>query len=373
MKSNYLKIKPVIITGLINLPILVLLLIISGFNIKPHQYTITSNINAPSGTRFYLTYEYLGKEVKDSAISKSNVFQFTGTFPEPVICTLSNTANKQIRIFIAENGTIRLSGEFDKLYEVKVDNAKEQALYDAYKNKSGRITTIYRTSLRQTGGDTHDKNHPAYVHFQGQKDSLVTAFVKENNSSIAAVLCIIDSYITYPDRPKAIACYQLLTKTAKNTIYGKRIGQFIEAAATISPGHAAPEIVLKDLKGRSVALSSYKGKYVLLDFWASWCAPCRKEHPFLRKLYSELRSDRLEFVSVSMDASNSSWKQAVIADELIWKQLNDPKSLNGAVADIYGVKSLPFNCLIDPNGFIVATRLDEKDLETHLTKIIRDK
>lgn len=337
-----------------------------GFN---SGYNITGNITAKDSTLYYLSYDYAGKQVVGFSASTLNRISFNGHFPEPVICTLSNSANKQIRIFVAENSDIKLEGAVDKLYELKVKNSREDSLYREFKAQSGYITAKYRAEVKQTAADLHDKLSKPYQVFQQRLDSLTTAFVVQNRNTTAAALAITDSYLNNPDRQRAAACYKLLSAEGQRSMYAKRVLQFAEAATTISPGHVAPDFELADGDGKNVKLSDFKGKYVFLDFWASWCVPCRKTHPLLRTLHQQYANDNLVFVGVSMDASAASWKQAVTTDQLSWLQLNDPKSMNGSAADAYGVKSIPFNCVISPQGVIMATNLHDEALTSFLRDI----
>ncbi len=330
---------------------------LSFFGFKTGGYTIKGNIMASTGTVFYLYYQYNGKQVKDSVKVSSNQFVFKGNLPEPVICTLSNSYNQQIKIFIAENAEMSVSGSVEKFFSAEVKNAVEDALYNGFKQKVADVSGQYRAMIKASGADLHDKTSEPYKAFHKQLDSLTSTFVKNNNSTTAAALAIFDCYLTNPDRPNAKLCYALLSPKGKQSVYARRVLQFVTATERIVPGNIAPGFELKDNQGKSQKLSDYKGKYVFLDFWASWCAPCRAENPNLLKCYQKYANDNLKFVSVSMDASAAQWKQAVAADGLPWVQLNDPWSMNGNLAEAYGVKAIPFNCIIDPTGVIVAVNL----------------
>jgi thiol-disulfide isomerase/thioredoxin len=139
----------------------------------------------------------------------------------------------------------------------------------------------------------------------------------------------------------------------------------------MSAGNLVPELLLKDLNGSRFKLSEQKGKYILLDFWASWCLPCRQEHPMLRKLHQELKNENIIFVSISMDTNDKSWRQAISNDHLIWIQLNDSAGMSGQIARRFGIKALPFNCIIDPEGKILGTKIRGKELENLMTKLFK--
>jgi peroxiredoxin len=340
--------------------------VLTVFGFKPNGYTIKGTIASNQGTMFYLNYQYNGKVVKDSAVVSDNQFVLKGTFPEPVICTLTNSVNRQIKMFLAQNAEIAVTGSVEKFLASKVEGSEEDVLYNEFKQQNAVLSSRYRAMVNASGADLHDKTSEPYKVFHASLDSLTTTFIKKHSNTTAAALAIFDCYLTNPDRSNARRCYALLSLKAQQSVYGKRILQFINAVTNISPGHVAPDFELKDIQGKSQKLSDYKGKYILLDFWASWCAPCRAEHPNLKNCYQKYGNSQFQFIGVSMDASQAQWKQAIATDGLTWLQLNDPWSMNGNLAESYGVKAIPFNCIINPKGIIEAVNLRGEALTQYL-------
>lgn len=340
-----------------------LLLITAGF--KTSGYRLNGEITAPDGTLIKLSYSYQGKDFADSALVKNNQVYLAGVLPETVICTLSNSINPQIKIFVAENKPMIFSGSLSQFYDLKIKGSAQDELFSAFRQKTLSLSGDYRKQIKASGGDVHDKKNPVLTAYRKRVDSLTQAFVSGNKNSTVASLAIIDSYLTGTDHKEAGVSYNLLSAEGRKNSYAKRVYQFINVEKTISKGMTAPGFTLNNLQGKSVSLKDYRGKYVLLDFWASWCPPCRAEHPLLVSLQKKYGSD-IQFISLSMDASDKAWRQAVAADQLTWVQLNDPKSVNGETGDNYGVKALPFNCIINPEGKIMATKLRGKALEDFL-------
>lgn len=345
---------------------MLLIAVVTSFGFKPNGYTVTGNIVASDGTRFYLYYQYNGREVKDSAAVIANQFVIKGNLPEPIICTLSNSANQQIRVFLAENANISITGKVQSLIGAEIKGCSENLLYNEFNQKSLQLSVQYRSMLKASGANLHDKKSEPSRLYHLKQDSLVVAFVKNHSGTTAASLAIFDSYVTNPDRSNAQLYYALLSPKGKQSIYAKRVLQFINSVTNISPGHPAPDFELKDTQGKPQKLSDYKGKYVLLDFWASWCAPCRAEHPNLIKCYQTYANDNFKFIGISMDSGQSQWRQAIGTDGLPWIQLNDPRSMNGDLAESYGVKAIPFNCIVNPQGIIEAVNLRGEVLTRYL-------
>ncbi len=136
-------------------------------------------------------------------------------------------------------------------------------------------------------------------------------------------------------------------------------------------GSMAPDITMPDTEGKPFSLSSLKGKYVLVDFWASWCGPCRGENPNVVKAYNKFKDKNFTVLGVSLDKSKEPWLEAIKQDGLTWTQISDLKFWNSAATALYGIQSIPYNVLVDPQGKIIATGLREAALEQKLAEVIK--
>jgi peroxiredoxin len=152
--------------------------------------------------------------------------------------------------------------------------------------------------------------------------------------------------------------------------YEQQLAQMADKKETSWVGKQAPDLALPDANGHPIPLTSYKGKFLLVDFWASWCGPCRAENPNVVKAYSEFKNKNFAILGVSLDKDKDAWQQAIQADKLDWAHVSDLKYWNSKAVEVFKFEGIPFNVLIDPQGKIIGESLRGEELEKKLKEVL---
>jgi peroxiredoxin len=197
-------------------------------------------------------------------------------------------------------------------------------------------------------------------------------FAKNNPNSYFALVALSESAGTKVDVKKVEPVYKALKAEYRNTDMGKELEQRIQAAGTTAVGMQAPEFTQNNVEGKPVSLSSLKGKYVLVEFWASWCTPCRAGNPNLVKQYELYKDKGFEIISVSLDNVKDRWVEAIKKDGLPWLHVSDLKGWNNAVGRLYGVRAVPQSFLLDKDGKVIGNTLRDETLNAKLAELFKN-
>jgi peroxiredoxin len=343
-------------------------------------FVIRGAIEGLDSGKVYLSYEYEHTKIIDSAIVSKGVFVFSGHVPEPVICTLKIAGGLQQVSFFVENVQMSLKTKRQSFFNTEVSGSQEHNIWMEYRESSTKALAEKNAAYRQlknalaertaVPADSSRMLEQALTMLKQATDSVTSEYVLLHRQYMAAAVIIVDKYIAYPDYEKAGKLYNVLSDSIKTSSYGRKMKYLIDAIDRTAIGQPAPDFTSKDSSGRKIVLSQLRGNYILVDFWASWCAPCRKENPYLLKAYKRFKKKGFEIIGVSLEKDRKAWLNAIQQDGLPWYQVSDLEGFDNSTAEMYGIKSIPKNFLLDRSGKIIAKNLRGNALEEKLAQLL---
>jgi peroxiredoxin len=374
--------KKIILSALLVAPI--------GVWAQSNNYILKAKIgNDKAPAKAYLVQVVNGKQVIGSASIDNGAFQFTGTVAEPARAQLildhygegliRLRSGADVIMLYLEKGNINLTAKDSVKYaiitgsKVNDENAKYEAVLAGPEKKLLAINAEYAAAPDDKKKDQQFLNslQTKYDTAMQQKKQLQCQYIQQNPESYVSLMAVTEVAGQDIDVASIEPLYNGLSGNVRNTTTGLAFKSSIEAARATSVGAIAPEFTQNDVNDKPVALASFRGKYVLLDFWASWCGPCRGENPNVVKAYDKYKSKNFTVLGVSLDrpGKKDAWLAAIKADGLEWTQVSDLKFWDNEAAKAYGIHSIPKNYLIDPNGKIIAKNLRGDDMNKKLATL----
>jgi peroxiredoxin len=348
---------------------------------EPH-YVVNGKIDGSDSIKFYLQKREDGKVINiDSAISKKGSFKMKGGKVEyPTQVTLVAGDTRKRMPFYLENSEITISGTLDSLFNAKVTGSKTQDEYKSFVDSNKPLSDAYALlySQYQTANQSGDKVKVASIEKQADSLSKEMTNLQKN-----FVMTHPASYVS-PSLLQSLS-YEMETSDIEDIINSfdstianlpqvKTIKDRVKAMKTVAIGQKAPDFTMNDAEGKPVTLSSKFGpKLLLVDFWASWCGPCRQENPNVVKVYNEFHKKGFDVFGVSLDQTKDAWLKGIADDKLTWTHVSDLQYWNNAAAKLYAVNSIPANFLIDANGTIVGHNLRGEDLYNKVKEVLSAK
>ena len=287
------------------------------------------------------------------------------------------TIGKQSLIIVGHPGdNININVDVDDfISNIEVDGSEDTKLvYIALIDFNNYIRLLdslqKKISVSKANGDNEkiNKLNLEYQELVIEKDNFVRELIKTNNKSLAALL-FIDNFKIEKEPELFKMLSESLIEEFPDNIYIKDFKNRVDAGSFLAVGTEAPEITLPNPEGEMISLSSLRGQVVLIDFWASWCGPCRRENPNMVRIYKEYKDKGFEIYGVSLDNSKDKWVATIKSDHMSWIHVSDLKYWKSEAARLYNVGSIPYTVLIDKEGKIIAKGLRGEALDTRLNEI----
>ncbi len=351
-----------------------------------NQFTVSGEIQGAAGKEIKLM-EFTNTQVitiDSVVVAENGAFELKANTAQPTVFVLN--LDGRLIPFLAENGNkIEIRADintYDKAYEITGSPGAESlksffAAFNAFQENVNQLNLFIEPFVNTPQFDSvRIIAQSRYEDLEKKQREFVYDFFKQTDETVVPIYAILfaggfispeNDYAWYEAR---LAQFEKTHPRSKYTAYLKKFIEPYAAQANLQIGKTAPDFSLKTPEGVSLKLSDLRGKYILIDFWASWCAPCRKENPNIVRLHNRFKDKGFDILGVSLDRDSSAWVNAIKDDQLNWSQVSDLKYWDSEAAGLYNVTGIPATYLIDPKGVIVGRNLRGQELEAKLEALL---
>jgi len=338
-------------------------------------FTIEGKLDGyPDATEVKLYKNGESMELATAKVVKEK-FIIKGTVADPVLCFLIIGQEKPVEIYV-ENSTISFKKDKGDGDKVKIDGSAAHKDFSSFIEPflplAQQLSTLANTINNTMPGDEREGLMKTYATLQENLQKEIDNFISSKPGSPVAAFILNATYQFNEDPILLESRFNKLTAKVKTSEPGKQLEEFIAESKIGAIGTASLDFTQADTSGIPVSLASFRGKYVLIDFWASWCGPCRQENPNVVESFNKFSKKNFTVLGVSLDrpGQKEKWMEAIHKDGLAWTHVSDLQFWENAAAKLYNVKGIPQNFLVDPEGKIVGRNLRGPALDQKLCELL---
>lgn len=347
------------------------------------KYIVKGEIGQDNNGKLVRLHSYMG-QLNDSAVVKNGKFKIEGKLKQPcdTYISIPKPTKEPVKIgsvvetpdmqqFYLSEGVTTVRGA--NLASAVIDNPVQKdylamkAMKQPLEDRMGTLSSQIYFSRNKDSIRMLKTERRALLEQMAQTD---LEFVRQHPDSYVSFDAVRSQSVVIEDPVRFEAMYNALAPAFRNTEDGVKMKDGLAAAKLVVVGAPAIQFAQNDVNDKPISLSSFKGKYVLVDFWASWCGPCRMEYPFLHQAYDKYKGKNFEILGVSLDSKKDVWIKSIADNKFDWPLVCDLKGFKNEAALAYGVHAIPQNFLVDPNGIIIAKNMRGDDLLDKLEEVL---